>query len=119
MDRNTIIGFVLLAALFFGYFYYTRQGQLSVDQEKAQKQRITDSLNRLKAKSDSVTTKIDSTRKDTTSRPVLSGAFTGDSTGTEKLITLENSVIKVTFTNKGGQPKKVELKHFKTFDQRP
>jgi YidC/Oxa1 family membrane protein insertase len=27
MDRNTVIGFVLLALLFFGYFYYTSQGE--------------------------------------------------------------------------------------------
>ncbi len=34
MDRNTVIGFVLLALLFFGYFYYTRQGQLALEKEK-------------------------------------------------------------------------------------
>ena len=26
-DRNTVIGFVILAALFFGYFFYTNQEQ--------------------------------------------------------------------------------------------
>ena len=50
MDRNTVIGFVLLALLFFGYFYYTRQGQMTLEQEK---QHIQDSINRLKPKIDS------------------------------------------------------------------
>ena len=34
MDRNTVIGFVLLALLFFGYFYYTSQGQIGFGKTK-------------------------------------------------------------------------------------
>ena len=36
MDRNTVIGFVLLALLFFGYFYYSKQGQLTAEKQKQQ-----------------------------------------------------------------------------------
>ncbi|MEO6539595.1 MAG: membrane protein insertase YidC, partial [Ferruginibacter sp.] len=35
---------------------------------------------------------------------------------TEHMDTLENDLIKIIFTNKGGQPKMVELKNFKKFD---
>ncbi len=49
MDRNTIIGFGLLAVLFFGYFYYTSKGQQELEK---QKMHIQDSLNRLKPKVD-------------------------------------------------------------------
>ena len=42
-----------------------------------------------------------------------------DTSGKETLFTLENKVLKITFTNKGGQPKMVELKDFKTFDKKP
>ena len=55
MDRNTIIGFVLLAVLFFGYFYYSKQGQLALEK---QDQHIQDSINRLKPKTDSILAKI-------------------------------------------------------------
>ena len=34
-DRNTVIGFVVLAALFFGYFYYTNKEQATYKKEKA------------------------------------------------------------------------------------
>ncbi|MDB5222012.1 MAG: yidC [Chitinophagaceae bacterium] len=116
MDRNTIIGFVLLAVLFFGYFYYTRQGQLVLEKNK---QHIQDSINRLKPKTDSIIAKPDSAKKDSTVKQI-SSAFQQDSaTNTEQLITLENQVIKIVFTNKGGQPKIVELKKFKTFDGKP
>lgn len=116
MDRNTIIGFVLLALLFFGYFYYTRQGQLALE---TQKQHIQDSINRLKPKTDTLLAKTDSARQDSTVKQVLS-PFQQDSVPqTEQFSTLENDVIKITFTNKGGQPKLVELKKFKTFEGKP
>ena len=38
-DRNTVIGFVILAALFFGYFFYTNQEQTAY-QERAGKNRF-------------------------------------------------------------------------------
>jgi YidC/Oxa1 family membrane protein insertase len=111
MDKNTIIGFVLLAVLFMGYFYYTSRGKLEL--EKQQKH-IQDSINALKPKADT------SNLKDTTAAPLASVQnIQQDTTGKEQLITIENKVLKITFSNKGGQPKKVELKDFKTFDHKP
>lgn len=116
MDRNTIIGFALLAVLFFGYFYYTKQGQEALQKQQTH---IQDSLNKLKPKTDSLIAKTDSTKKDTATAQ-LNSAFKQDSvSNTEQLTTLENDVLKITFTNKGGQPKIVELKKFKTFDGKP
>ncbi|HUS03616.1 MAG TPA: membrane protein insertase YidC [Chitinophagaceae bacterium] len=115
MDRNTIIGFVLLALLFFGYFYYTRQGQLALE---TQKQHIQDSINRLKPKTDTLLAKTDSSKIYSVTK--VSSPFQQDSVpAVEQLSILENDVIKITFTNKGGQPKLVELKKFKTFDGKP
>lgn len=117
MDRNTIIGFALLAVLFIGYFYYTQQGQLALQKEK---QHIQDSINRLKPKQDSISiVKTDTTKKDTTAQKIASGFKQDSIPQVDQLITLENSVLKVTFTNKGGQPKVVELKKFKTFNGKP
>lgn len=115
MDRNTIIGFVLLAALFFGYFYYTKQGQVALEQQKQHEQ---DSINRLKPKQDSLIAKADSLKKD--SIPKSLSSFSQDTgTAVEQFTTLENDVLKITFTNKGGQPKTVELKKFKKFNGQP
>jgi YidC/Oxa1 family membrane protein insertase len=115
MDRNSVIGFVLLALLFFGYFYYTRQGQASLEE---QRQHIQDSIARLKPKTDSPVTAVRSLR-DSGSLLPASGAFLQDTAAKEQLVTLENEVVKIAFTNKGGQPKIVELKKFKTFDNKP
>src|SRR6476660_4742097 len=114
MDRNTIIGFVLLAILFVGYFYYTSQGKLALEKEQ---QHQKDSLDRLKPKRDSAAGTVISN-----ATPALkdsASAVKQDTTGKEQFITLENKVFKITFTNKGGQPQKVELKNFKTFDRKP
>ncbi len=115
MDRNTVIGFVLLAVLFFGYFYYTRQGQLVLEKDRQHQQ---DSLNKLKPKVDTsinIAANLDSVSQ----KNHLSPGILQDSSIKEELITIENKVLKVTFSNKGGQPQKVELKNFKTFDKRP
>lgn len=40
-EKNSVIGFVLLAGLFMGYFYFTRVGQLELE---AKQKQIRDSL---------------------------------------------------------------------------
>lgn len=118
MDRNTVIGFVLLALLFFGYFYYTRQGQLTVER---QKQHIQDSLNKIHPKVDTSLTAA--TSQDSSFAKAksdsLSGTIIQDSSGREQLIEVENKLLKITFSNKGGQPQKIEIKNYKTFDGKP
>jgi YidC/Oxa1 family membrane protein insertase len=115
-DRNTVLGFVILALLFFGYFYYTNKGQAEIRKQKQEEQAkekaiqdsialvnkpVQDSLNRIR---DSVT------KKD------MTGIFHDTVSATEQLVTIQNDLIKVTFTTKGGQPKKVELKNYKGQD---
>ncbi len=115
MDRNTVIGFVLLAVLFFGYYYYTKQGQLALEKDR---QHIEDSINRNKPKSDNILAKTNPLQKDSGVNQTSPGFQQGAVT-TEQSSTLENEVLKITFTNKGGQPKTVELKKYKTFDGKP
>lgn len=117
-DRNTIIGFILLALLFFGFFYYTNKQQAALQKQKAVQDSIThakDSLARSSQQKQNPVVKNDSVNiqapaLDTNAR--FSQAFQG----TEKLDSIENDLIKIVFTNKGGQPKYVELKKFKAPD---
>ena len=116
MDRNTVAGFVLLALLFIGYFYYNQQGQLLAEK---QKQHIQDSLNRLNPKIDT-SIKAAAFKDSLTAKKDSSVAgVKQDSTGKIHLITIENKVLKITFSNKGGQPKEIVIKNFKTFDGKP
>lgn len=115
MDRNTVIGFVLLALLFFGYFYYSSQGKLALEK---QEQHIKDSIARLQPKVDTSLNK-NLANAATSTRDTALQNIKQDTTGKEQFITVENKVFKITFTNKGGQPQRVELKDFKTFDKKP
>lgn len=119
-DRNTVIGFVVLALLFFAYFYYNNQEQLKYSKQKAREKFVADSLAAANGpKTDTLVLKKDSARADTQQRVVTAGSFRDAATGTEQLIVAENNLMKVTFSTKGGQVRKVELKNFKTPDGKP
>lgn len=112
-DRNTVIGFVILAVLFFGYFFYTNQEQAAYKREKERKDSIA---NASRPKPDTLVQKIDSVRADSIGRITKAGNFQTAANGTEQLIFAENELFKIAFTNKGGQPKWIELKKFKNKD---
>lgn len=114
-DKNTVIGFVLLALLFFLYFWYSnkQQNELLVIKQKQE-----DSLRRVNAArimpADTVAARIDSLKRDSVTRVSAAGDFTTAGIGTEQLVTLENNLMKVVFTTKGAQVKSVELKHYRS-----
>ncbi|HEY6502904.1 MAG TPA: membrane protein insertase YidC [Chitinophagaceae bacterium] len=115
-DRNTVIGFAVLALLFFGYFYYTNKEQSLYRKEQA---RLDSIDNAQKPKPDPTLVKVDSLKADSiraVNDSIDAGGFQGAVNGTEKLDTVETDLFVITFTNKGGQPKQVELKKFKNMD---
>lgn len=111
MDRNTIIGFVLLAGLLFAYLFISTKNSHEL---QGQKQHYEDSVARVNRAMDSAAAIA---QKDTTIKAILAGdSNVLKNQGVENLITVENEVVKITFTNKGGQPGKVELKKYKSVD---
>lgn len=112
-DRNTVLGFVILAALFLGYFYYNSKEQVALKKEQA---RLDSIANANKPRPDTLALKIDSARADTLGRISKAGDFQTAALGTEQLTEVNTDLFKVVFTNKGGQPKWVELKHYKNMD---
>jgi YidC/Oxa1 family membrane protein insertase len=109
-DRNTIIGFIILAVLFVGYFFYTTKEQQALQQAQAKQ----DSIKRANApRPDPIAIKRDSLAADSVARVSAAGGFSSAAAGTEQLQTIGNAVLKITFTNKGGQPKGIELVRFK------
>jgi YidC/Oxa1 family membrane protein insertase len=115
-DRNTVMGFVILAALFFGYFFFTNKQQSESRREQA---RIDSINNAQKPKQDPVLAKIDSLKNDSLGKlndSLKSGHFQNAVKGTEQLTEINTNLFKIAFTNKGGQPKSVELKKFKNAD---
>lgn len=115
-DRNTVLGFVILAALFFGYFFYNNREQAAHQATVAKEKARQDSIaNANRPKTDTLAQRADSLRADSMNTAAKTGNF-GGAGGTEQVVYAENDVFKVAFTTKGGQPKWVELKKFKNMD---
>src|SRR5438045_1649175 len=109
-DRNTIIGFVVLAVLFVGYFFYTTKEQQVYQRQKA---RLDSIQMASQPKPDSMTQRRDSLAADSVARVSSAGGFGNALAGTEQVTQVATNLLKITFSNKGGQPKKVELLGFK------
>ncbi|HRH61313.1 MAG TPA: membrane protein insertase YidC, partial [Chitinophagaceae bacterium] len=120
MDRTTVIGIVLLAILFFTFFWYTNKQQQMLTAEKARIDDSTQKANAAKIKpADTIAARIDSLHRDSVNKISAAGNFTQGANGTEQLTVVENNVLKATFSNKGGMLKNVQLKNFKSIDSTP
>jgi len=132
MDRNTIIGIALIFLILIGGSYLNRPS----DEQIAAAKKAQDSIEMVRIENEkaafvakqieeSKSTVVSSTSSDSAisqedfARSEKFGAFTGASVGKEQFYTLENNLMKVTFSNKGGRIYSVELKNYKTFDGKP
>ena len=112
-DKNSVIGFVLLAGLFMGYFYFTRVGQLELE---AKQKQIRDSLAALQPvikDTASAGVSLDTVAAIPMGTP---GSFVQEGKIQEQLTVVENELVKVTFSNKGARPVAVELKKYVSAD---
>lgn len=117
MDRNNIIGLVLIFVIFAGSFYLMKPSEQEIKQEQA----LQDSLK--KVREGIVDTSANNQPGNTTIATVdsvdLSKPFGGAKSGDERFVTLENELIKAEITTKGGKVKKVQLKEETNFDGTP
>lgn len=111
MDRNSAIGLTLIAALLMAYFYWfspvppppTQQQEPSVAPSEMGRQDSTAE----------VTLPSDSTLAATF------GDLSASMKGQESTTLIENEDVKLTFSNRGGILREVELKKYKTYLQQP
>src|ERR1700744_2698386 len=117
-DKNTIIGTVLLVVLLLGYIFIAQREQGKLQQ---QRQHTQDSLARIQqtAPVNPVQAKADSLTPDSLMRTRSAGTLASAVHGAEQTAVLENDLVRITFTNWGGQPRSVELKQFKRPDGSP
>ena len=111
-EKNSIIGIVLLGILLIGYFYFTRQGQIQLE---AKQKHLQDSIAAIVPTIQdpkSGVKLIDSSPV----KAIVPGTFQQDGASSESFLTLENDVVSIVFTNKGGQPKSVRLKQYASGD---
>lgn len=127
MDKNTIIGFLFIAALLFGYSWFSRPSQ----EEIAATQRHNDSIAQAEQKILSeiddttavVSLKEDSLLSDSsyvaTKLQNEFGDFSAAAARKEDTLTLQNSMVDLQFNTKGGQLSKARLKNYQTYDSLP
>ncbi|PSL42661.1 YidC/Oxa1 family membrane protein insertase [Chitinophaga niastensis] len=124
MDRNSVIGFLLLGVLLVGYIFFNQKQQAGAAKEKARQDSIA-ALNQPKtpiADTVSLATAAAGGKLDSAHQAQLTGefgAFAAAATGSVQTTTLENDVVKIAFSNQGGQPSSVQLKQYKTYDGAP
>jgi YidC/Oxa1 family membrane protein insertase len=127
MNRDSLIGLLLIGAIFIAYFFYTQPTQEEIEARKERLKAKQDSIalvqeqallaaeakakvqeeNTLKLSNDSNQVVIDDTY----------GIFSKAAHGSEQNFTLENDLIKLTLSSKGGAPESVLIKKYKTYTQ--
>ena len=133
-NKETIIGWVLIAALFAGFIFY-QDKKFKEDQHKKAELALEakrDSLNIAKTNPQPVATVVGDSSQPTTSTPQATaaivdsatsqaqyGAFAAAANGEEKTFVIENDVQKITLSSRGGQIQSVELKKYLTWDKKP
>jgi len=123
MDKNTILGFVLIALIVLGFSQLNKKS----DKEIAAEKRYNDSIAFVEQNkvapagiaAKAVVSKDSLAVNDTTSKATSTdvfGDFSPASQGVEKFYTLENELVKITLSNKGGRIYSVQLKKYSTRD---
>lgn len=123
MDRNTVIGFILIGVLLVVMLVVNSKSNLAY---QAEQQKRLDSIATVKRIKDSIAAKNDTTKSlsiqsgNDSLQPgkKINSGFQSNIPA-EQMIVVENEVLKITFSNKGAQPRTVELKKFKKPDGKP
>ncbi len=107
MDRNNIIGLVLMFLMLLVYFQFLAPSP----QEIAQQDNKTQTQDSTKSQESTIAAlQIDTTQY---------GNFAAALQGQAQEVVLENKDLQITFSNKGGRISKVLLKGYQTYDQKP
>lgn len=125
MDRNSIIGLVLIAAIIIGYMFVSTPSAEEQQKIKAQQDSIARVQEAAKNKAAqqpaqvAATAPADSLVPDSllaAQRKQQFGVFSNATLGKNETITLENDLMKVSVSSKGGRIASVLIKNYKSYD---
>ena len=125
MDKNTWIGFLLIAVVIVGFSFFNRPSK----EELAERKRVQDSIALVQQMewetaqlSEQITQKLQSEHASSTTPEYLTdqlalvyGSFAPSANGEEGLITLENDLVRIGVNCRGGVITKAELKEYKAY----
>jgi YidC/Oxa1 family membrane protein insertase len=128
MDKNSIFGIILIAAILIIWGIV----QSPSKKEQEARKRVMDSLalvNQARTMADTATVSLQENTGDQAAVAPVStdslklqhelGEFASSAVGENKFYVIENELIKLTISSKGGRPYSVELKKYKTFSRQP
>lgn len=121
MDKNSVIGFVLIAAIFLGFTVFENKRAAKYAEFKAQQDSIT--LAQMPFDSSSVVSLGESSDgasvADNVTAPVYKDSClqaASDVNSVPEMVVLENSKIRIQLTTKGAQPYSVKVKDYYNYD---
>lgn len=130
MNKNTLIALIVMGAILFGFTWYNNKQY----GERAREQQRLDSIARTNAPEPAPTAQFpgDATLEQGTLPPDSAALQTGVTPssylgsyldrakqGEEEFYMLENELMRITFSNKGGRVASVQLKEYQTYTKQP
>ncbi len=121
MDKRTLIGLIVIGAILFGFTWYNSsiQEKLAQEQQTTTQQAASEAVEVPAA--DASATVVDSASGSAAAQleQHIGVSLFKATEGTEKHYEIENDLMKVTFSNKGGRVASVVLKDYKTYNGSP
>ena len=121
MDKNTWIGFGLIAAVIIGFSFLNRPSK----EELAERKRVQDSIALVKQMewetqqlSEKLARELEANKEEGTSVDQLAavyGPFVASAQGQDGMVVLENDLVRLGISRRGGDVAKAELKHYKAY----
>jgi len=128
MDKNTITGFLLILLIVIGFSLLNKPSQQQMDAAREQK-RLSDSIAMTTTVNQNALHQADSIKNTDGTKDSMSntsnkqkielGAFASVATGKDSLAKIENDLLELTMSSKGGRIASVRLKKFATYDSLP
>lgn len=126
MDKNTIIGLLLILGVLLGFSYFNQPSQEELEAAKHRQDSIQQVEQNMKKQAEAAQVanmqQVEAALSDSAATSAASdrlGAFASGAMGTEEFFTLENNLMAVTLSTKGGKVYSVELKNYQTHDGKP
>ncbi len=121
MDKNSVIGFVLIAAIFLGFTVFENKRAAKYAEVKAQQDSIA--LAQMPFDSSSVVSLGESSERASVANNVTAPVYkdsclqaASDVNSVPEMVVLENSKIRIQLTTKGAQPYSVKVKDYYNYD---
>jgi len=128
MDKNTVIGLLLIFIVIFGFSWFNRPSEEQLARQKAQRDSIENVKARAlerqieaeaaEAKADSLAA-VGAVEMDSAKLEAKYGDFATAGVGIESLDTVDNGKLRIVFSNRGGCVKSVEIIGQQRYDSLP